>query len=67
MVITSQPHDLARDFETTHSAHLKRDVTRGITVITRWHLIRLTGHRMSQTISLYRVIHLSQKKRIVEF
>ncbi|MDD9362834.1 MAG: hypothetical protein PV344_07930 [Anaplasma sp.] len=36
MIMTSQPHDLARRFQTTHSAHLKRDVTRGMKVITRW-------------------------------
>ncbi|MDD9362828.1 MAG: hypothetical protein PV344_07900 [Anaplasma sp.] len=29
-VMTSQPHDLAREFQTTHKAHVKRDVTRGI-------------------------------------
>ncbi|MDD9363077.1 MAG: hypothetical protein PV344_09155 [Anaplasma sp.] len=52
-VMTSQPHDLAREFQTTHSAHLKRDVTRGMKVITRSHLMRLIGNRMSQMISLY--------------
>ncbi|MDD9363009.1 MAG: hypothetical protein PV344_08810, partial [Anaplasma sp.] len=34
-VMTSQPHDLAREFRTTHSAHVKRDVTRGIKAIKR--------------------------------
>ncbi|MDD9362418.1 MAG: hypothetical protein PV344_05795 [Anaplasma sp.] len=29
-VMTSQPHDLAREFKTTHNAHVKRDVTRGM-------------------------------------
>ncbi|MDD9362554.1 MAG: hypothetical protein PV344_06500 [Anaplasma sp.] len=63
-VTTSQPHDLAREFQTTHSAHLKRDVTHGMKVITRWHLLRLTGRRTSQMISLYKVIHLPQKKNL---
>ncbi|MDD9362421.1 MAG: hypothetical protein PV344_05810, partial [Anaplasma sp.] len=34
-VVTSQPHDLAREFQTTHSAHVERDVTRGMKVIKR--------------------------------
>ncbi|MDD9362646.1 MAG: hypothetical protein PV344_06970, partial [Anaplasma sp.] len=34
-VMTSQPHDLAGEFETTHNAHLKRKVTRGMKVIKR--------------------------------
>ncbi|MDD9361328.1 MAG: hypothetical protein PV344_00095 [Anaplasma sp.] len=61
-VMTSQPHDLARKFQTTHEAHAKRYVTRRMRVITRWHLMRLGGRRMSQVISLYKVIHLPQKK-----
>ncbi|MDD9361709.1 MAG: hypothetical protein PV344_02130, partial [Anaplasma sp.] len=32
-VVTSQPHDLAREFQATHNAHVKRDVTHGIKVI----------------------------------
>ncbi|MDD9362992.1 MAG: hypothetical protein PV344_08725, partial [Anaplasma sp.] len=63
-VMTSQPHDLAREFETTHSARLKRDVKRGMNVITRWHFMRLIGCRTSQMISLYKVIHLPQKKNL---
>ncbi|MDD9363039.1 MAG: hypothetical protein PV344_08960 [Anaplasma sp.] len=63
-VMTSQPHDLAREFQTNHHAHVKRDVTRGTKVITRWHLMRLKGRRMSQMISLYKVIHLPQKKNL---
>ncbi|MDD9362636.1 MAG: hypothetical protein PV344_06920 [Anaplasma sp.] len=34
-VMTSHPHDLAREFRTTHSAHVKRDVTRGVKAIKR--------------------------------
>ncbi|MDD9362565.1 MAG: hypothetical protein PV344_06560, partial [Anaplasma sp.] len=34
-VMTSQPHDLAREFQTTHNAHVKRDATCGMKVITR--------------------------------
>ncbi|MDD9363113.1 MAG: hypothetical protein PV344_09335, partial [Anaplasma sp.] len=34
-VMTSQPHDLAREFRTTHNVHVKRDVTRGMKVIKR--------------------------------
>ncbi|MDD9362588.1 MAG: hypothetical protein PV344_06675, partial [Anaplasma sp.] len=34
-VMTSQPHDLAREFQTTHNAHVKRNVTRGMKVIER--------------------------------
>ncbi|MDD9361745.1 MAG: hypothetical protein PV344_02320 [Anaplasma sp.] len=34
-VMASQPHDLAREFQTTHNAHVKRDVRRGIKVIKR--------------------------------
>ncbi|MDD9361689.1 MAG: hypothetical protein PV344_02030, partial [Anaplasma sp.] len=66
-VMTSQPHDLAQELQTTHSAHLKRDVTRGMKVITRSHLMRLIGHRMSQMISLYKVIHSPQKKSLKNF
>ncbi|MDD9362766.1 MAG: hypothetical protein PV344_07580 [Anaplasma sp.] len=39
IIMTSQPHDLAREIETTHNAHEKCDVTRAMKVITRWHLI----------------------------
>ncbi|MDD9362411.1 MAG: hypothetical protein PV344_05760 [Anaplasma sp.] len=63
-VMTSQPHDLAREFQTTHNAQVKRDVTRGMKVIKRWHVVRLTGHRTSQMISLYKVINLPQKKNL---
>ncbi|MDD9362451.1 MAG: hypothetical protein PV344_05965 [Anaplasma sp.] len=63
-VMTSQPHDLAREFKKTHNAHEKRQVTRGIKVITRWHLMRLKGRRMSDMISLYKVTHLPQKKNL---
>ncbi|MDD9362487.1 MAG: hypothetical protein PV344_06165 [Anaplasma sp.] len=66
-VMTSQPHDLAREFQTTRNAHETRDVTRRMKVITRWHLMRLTGRHMSRMISLYKVIHLPQKKKFVEF
>ncbi|MDD9363100.1 MAG: hypothetical protein PV344_09270 [Anaplasma sp.] len=34
-VITSQPHDLTREFQTTRNAHVKRDVTREMKVINR--------------------------------
>ncbi|MDD9361692.1 MAG: hypothetical protein PV344_02045, partial [Anaplasma sp.] len=34
-VMTSQPHDLAREFQTTPNAHVERDVTRGIKVTKR--------------------------------
>ncbi|MDD9361449.1 MAG: hypothetical protein PV344_00760 [Anaplasma sp.] len=61
-VMTSQPHYLARGFRTTHNAHEKRYVTRGMKAITRWHLMRLEGSRMSEMISLYKVINLPQKK-----
>ncbi|MDD9362724.1 MAG: hypothetical protein PV344_07370 [Anaplasma sp.] len=61
-VITSQPHDLAREFETTHKAHVKRDVTLGMKVIKRWHAMRIKGRRMSQMISPYNVIHLPNRK-----
>ncbi|MDD9362043.1 MAG: hypothetical protein PV344_03860 [Anaplasma sp.] len=57
-VMTSQPHDLAREFQTTHKAHVKRDVTRGMEVINRWHVLRIKSRRVSQMISLYKVIHL---------
>ncbi|MDD9362647.1 MAG: hypothetical protein PV344_06975 [Anaplasma sp.] len=33
--MTSQPHDLAQGFQTTHNAHVKRDVTRGMKVILK--------------------------------
>ncbi|MDD9362950.1 MAG: hypothetical protein PV344_08510 [Anaplasma sp.] len=49
-IMTSQPHDLAREFQTTYNAHEKPDVTRGMKVITRWRLMRLEGRRMSQMI-----------------
>ncbi|MDD9362787.1 MAG: hypothetical protein PV344_07690, partial [Anaplasma sp.] len=57
-VMTSQPHDLAREFQRTHNAHVKRDVTRGMKVIKRSHSVRIKGRRMSQMISLYKVMHL---------
>ncbi|MDD9362482.1 MAG: hypothetical protein PV344_06135 [Anaplasma sp.] len=63
-VTTSQPHDLAREFRTTHDAHVKTDVTRGMKVIIRWHLMRLKGCHVSQMISRYKVIHLPQKKNL---
>ncbi|MDD9362242.1 MAG: hypothetical protein PV344_04875 [Anaplasma sp.] len=34
-VMTSQPHDLAREFHTTHNALVKCDVTRGMKGTTR--------------------------------
>ncbi|MDD9363016.1 MAG: hypothetical protein PV344_08845, partial [Anaplasma sp.] len=34
-IMTSQPHDLAREFPATHNVHVKRDVTCGTKVITR--------------------------------
>ncbi|MDD9361706.1 MAG: hypothetical protein PV344_02115 [Anaplasma sp.] len=55
-VMTSQPHDLAREFQTTRDAYVKRDVTRGMKVIKRLHVMRIKGRRMSQMISLYKVI-----------
>ncbi|MDD9361604.1 MAG: hypothetical protein PV344_01595 [Anaplasma sp.] len=61
-VMTSQPHDLAREFQTTDNAHVKRDVTRVMKVIKILHVMRIKGRRMSQMISLYRVIHLPQRK-----
>ncbi|MDD9361636.1 MAG: hypothetical protein PV344_01755 [Anaplasma sp.] len=63
-VMTSQPHDLVREFQTTRNAHENREVTRGMKVITRWHLKRLKGRRMSEMISLYKAIHLPQKKNL---
>ncbi|MDD9362219.1 MAG: hypothetical protein PV344_04755 [Anaplasma sp.] len=57
-VLTSQPHDLAREFQTNHDAHVKRDVMHGIKVIKRLHVKRIKGRRVSQMISLYEVIHL---------
>ncbi|MDD9361645.1 MAG: hypothetical protein PV344_01810 [Anaplasma sp.] len=57
-VMTSQPHDLAREFQTTHNAPVKRDVTHGMKVIERRHVMRIKGCRMSQRISLYKVIQL---------
>ncbi|MDD9362840.1 MAG: hypothetical protein PV344_07960 [Anaplasma sp.] len=35
-VMTSQPHDLAREVQTTHNDHEKRDITRGMKVITTY-------------------------------
>ncbi|MDD9362918.1 MAG: hypothetical protein PV344_08350, partial [Anaplasma sp.] len=61
-VMTSQPHDLAREFQTTHNACVKRDVTREIKVIKRWHVMRIKGRHMSQIISLYKVIHLPWRR-----
>ncbi|MDD9362483.1 MAG: hypothetical protein PV344_06140 [Anaplasma sp.] len=63
-VMASQPHDLARKFQTTHSTHEKRDVTRGMKVIARLQLMQLKGRRMSQMISLYKVINLPQNKNL---
>ncbi|MDD9362330.1 MAG: hypothetical protein PV344_05345 [Anaplasma sp.] len=40
-VLTSQPHDLAREFRTTHNADVKRDVTRGMNVTKSWHVMRI--------------------------
>ncbi|MDD9362957.1 MAG: hypothetical protein PV344_08550 [Anaplasma sp.] len=34
-IMASQPHDLAREFQTTNNAHEKRDVRRGMKVIKR--------------------------------
>ncbi|MDD9362945.1 MAG: hypothetical protein PV344_08485 [Anaplasma sp.] len=47
-VMTSQPHDLAREFYTTHNANVKRDVTRGMKVIKTWHVMRMKGRRVSK-------------------
>ncbi|MDD9363058.1 MAG: hypothetical protein PV344_09055, partial [Anaplasma sp.] len=58
----SQPHDIAREFQTTHIAYEKRGVTRGMKVITRWPLMRLKGRRVFQMIPLHKVINLPQKK-----
>ncbi|MDD9363094.1 MAG: hypothetical protein PV344_09240 [Anaplasma sp.] len=41
---------------------MKRDVTRGMKVIKRLHVTRMKGSRISQMISLYKVIHLPSKK-----
>ncbi|MDD9362699.1 MAG: hypothetical protein PV344_07235 [Anaplasma sp.] len=57
-VMTSQPHDLAQEFQTTHNTHVKCDVTGGMKVIKRWHVMRIKGRRMSRMISFYKVIHL---------
>ncbi|MDD9362568.1 MAG: hypothetical protein PV344_06575 [Anaplasma sp.] len=57
-VTTSQPHDLTREFQTTHNAHVKRDVTHGMKVTKRLHVMQIKGRRMSQMILLYKVIHL---------
>ncbi|MDD9362825.1 MAG: hypothetical protein PV344_07885 [Anaplasma sp.] len=56
-VMTPQPHDLARGFQRTHDAHVKRDVTRGMKLIKTSHAMRINRRRMSQMISLYEVIH----------
>ncbi|MDD9362819.1 MAG: hypothetical protein PV344_07855 [Anaplasma sp.] len=56
--MTSQPHDLARECQTTHNAHVKRDVTRGMKLIKTRHVMRMKGRRTSQMISLYKVINL---------
>ncbi|MDD9362557.1 MAG: hypothetical protein PV344_06515 [Anaplasma sp.] len=61
-VMTSQPHDLAREFQTTHSTHVKRDVTRGMKAIKRRHVMRIRGRHMSQMISLYKVTYLAPRK-----
>ncbi|MDD9363014.1 MAG: hypothetical protein PV344_08835 [Anaplasma sp.] len=57
-IMTSQPHDLARDFQTTHDAYVKRDVTRGMKAIKRCRVMRIKGCRMPQIVSLYKVIHM---------
>ncbi|MDD9361721.1 MAG: hypothetical protein PV344_02195 [Anaplasma sp.] len=54
-VMRSQPNDLAREFQTSHNAHVKRDVRRGMKVIKRCHVMRIKARRMSQMISLYKV------------
>ncbi|MDD9362644.1 MAG: hypothetical protein PV344_06960 [Anaplasma sp.] len=56
--MTSQPHDLAREFRTTHNAQVKRHVTRGMKVIKRLHIMQIKSRRMSSMISLHKVIHL---------
>ncbi|MDD9362835.1 MAG: hypothetical protein PV344_07935 [Anaplasma sp.] len=61
-VMTSQPHDLAREFGTTHNAHVKRDVTRRMKVIKRLHVMRIKGRRMSQMTLLCKVSHLPHRK-----
>ncbi|MDD9362515.1 MAG: hypothetical protein PV344_06305 [Anaplasma sp.] len=55
-VMTSQPHDLAREFQ--NNAHVKSDLMRGVKVIKRLYVVRIKGRRMSQMISLYKAIHL---------
>ncbi|MDD9362338.1 MAG: hypothetical protein PV344_05385 [Anaplasma sp.] len=57
MVVTSQPHDLARKFQTTHNAHVKHHVRRGMKVIKRRHVKQIKGRPVSQMIPLYKVIH----------
>ncbi|MDD9362163.1 MAG: hypothetical protein PV344_04475 [Anaplasma sp.] len=49
-VTTSQPHDLSREFRTTHHAHVKRDVTRRMKAIKRCRVMRIRGRRMFQMI-----------------
>ncbi|MDD9363004.1 MAG: hypothetical protein PV344_08785, partial [Anaplasma sp.] len=62
--MTSQPHDLAREFQTTQNPLRKCDVTCGMKVIKRLHVMRINGRRMSQMISLYKGIHLPYKKML---
>ncbi|MDD9362723.1 MAG: hypothetical protein PV344_07365 [Anaplasma sp.] len=45
-VMTSQPHDLAREFQRTHNAHVKRDVARGMKVNKCRHAMRIKGGRI---------------------
>ncbi|MDD9362604.1 MAG: hypothetical protein PV344_06755, partial [Anaplasma sp.] len=52
------------EFRTTHNAHVKRDVTRGMKVTKRRNVLRNKGRRMSHMISLYRVIHLPYRKNL---
>ncbi|MDD9362985.1 MAG: hypothetical protein PV344_08690 [Anaplasma sp.] len=46
--MTSQPHDLARKFQTAHNAHVKRDVTRRMKVIKTCHVMRIKGRALSR-------------------
>ncbi|MDD9361651.1 MAG: hypothetical protein PV344_01840 [Anaplasma sp.] len=57
-VMTSQPHDLAWEFQTMRNAHVKRHVTREMKVIKRCHVMRIKGRRMSRMIPPCKVINL---------
>ncbi|MDD9361832.1 MAG: hypothetical protein PV344_02765 [Anaplasma sp.] len=64
--MTSQPHDLAREFQTTHNAHVKRGFTRGMKVIKKWQVMRIKDHPMSERSSLDQVF-ICLKEKFEEF